>query len=124
MTKILIVEDDQFIREFYEELLIQEGYTVETAIDGEMALAKIKQGGWNVIMLDIMLPKLDGLQILKSLKAGPPINSNGPIIVLTNLGNNTVINQAFELGASGYLIKSAMNPDEILKEIKNFLTKQ
>lgn len=121
--KILIVEDDQFIREFYEDLLRGEGYSVETAVDGEIALAKIKQGGWNIIMLDIMLPKIDGLQILKDLKTNPPAVSNGSVIVLTNLGNNTIINQAFNLGATGYLIKSAMNPDEVLKEIKNFLPK-
>lgn len=124
MTKILIVEDDQFIREFYEELFRDEGYSVDTAIDGEIALTKIKQGGWNIILLDIMLPKIDGLQILKELKVQPPASSNGPIIVLTNLGNDTVINQAFNLGAAGYLIKSAINPEEILKEITNFLPKQ
>lgn len=124
MIKILIVEDDQFIREFYEELLKDEGYSIDTAVDGEMALAKIKQGGWNIIMLDIMLPKMDGLQILRELKTNPPVYPNGSIIVLTNLGNNTIINQAFELGATGYLMKSAMNPDEVLKEIKNFLPKQ
>jgi len=122
--KILIVEDDQFIREFYEELLTQEGYSVDTTGDGQSALTKIRQGGWNIIMLDIMLPKIDGLQILKDIKANPPALSNGPIIVLTNLGNNTIINQAFELGAAGYLIKSAMNPEEVLKEIKNFLPKK
>lgn len=123
-SKILIVEDDQFIREFYADLLIGEGYIVDTAIDGEIALTKIRQGGWGVILLDIMLPKIDGLQILKELKAQPAASSNGPIIVLTNLGNNTIINQAFNLGAAGYLIKSAMNPEEILKEITNFLPKQ
>lgn len=121
--KILVVEDDQFIREFYEDLLKEEGYIVETAVDGEAALTKIRQGGWNIIMLDIMLPKIDGLQILRELKIKPPAATNGPIIVLTNLGNNTIINQAFELGANGYLIKSAMNPDDVLKEIRNFIPK-
>lgn len=120
--KILIVEDDQFIREFYEELLTDEGYSVDSAVDGEIALTKIKQGGWDIIMLDIMLPKIDGLQVLKELKNNP-VTTNGPIIILTNLGNNTTINEAFDLGAAGYLIKSAMNPDEVLKEIKNFLPK-
>lgn len=123
-TKILIVEDDQFLREFYQELLAGEGYTVDTAADGEIALTKIYQGGWNLIMLDIMLPKKDGLQILRDLKASPPKIANGPIIVLTNLGNDTIINQAFTFGANGYLIKSALNPDEVLKEIHNTLAKK
>lgn len=121
--RILIVEDDQFLRDFYQELLSAEGYNVDTAADGEIALAKILQGGWNLVMLDIMLPKKDGLNILKDLKIQAPKSSNGPIVVLTNLGNDTVINQAFTLGASGFLIKSAMNPDEVLTEIHSFLQK-
>lgn len=121
--KILIVEDDQFLRDFYQELLTSEGYTIATAGDGDMALQKILQGGWNLVMLDIMLPKRDGLQILKDLQTQKPAASNGPIVVLTNLGHDTVINQAFGLGASGYLIKSAMNPDEVLAEIHSFLQK-
>lgn len=122
-VKILIVEDDQFIREFYEELFVQEGYEVDTASDGEAALTKIGQGNWSIILLDIMLPKIDGLGVLKELKNKFPNVKNGPIIVLTNLGNSTVINQAFNMGASGYLIKSALNPEEVLAEIKKFLTK-
>lgn len=122
-TKILIVEDDQFLREFYQELLSGEGFTVDVAPDGEVALSKIQQGGWNLVILDIMLPKKDGLQILKDLKINPPKEKIGPIVVLTNLGNDAIINQAFQLGATGYLIKSAMNPDEVLAEVKNFLGK-
>lgn len=121
--KILIVEDDQFLRDFYQELLAGEGYTVDTAEDGEIALAKIYQGGWNLIMLDIMLPKKDGLQILRELKNRAASN-NGPIIVLTNLGNDSIIKQAFELGATGYLIKSSVNPDEVLAEIHGILAKK
>lgn len=123
-TKILIVEDDQFLREFYQELLVSEGYIVDTAEDGEVASIKIYQGGWTLIMLDIMLPKKDGLQILRDLKVSSPKTPNGPIIVLTNLGNDTIINQAFNLGATGYLIKSALNPDEVLTEIHSALVKK
>ncbi len=123
-TKILIIEDDQFLREFYEELLSGEGYETGTAADGEEGLAKIQKGGWNLVMLDIMLPKKDGLQILKDLKTSPPTSANGPIVILTNLGNEVIINQAFTFGAVGYLIKSSMSPDEILNEIHGFLSKK
>lgn len=123
MAKILIVEDDQFLREFYQELLTTEGYIIDTASDGEMALSKIYQGGWNLIMLDIMLPKKDGLQILRELNIKPASN-NGPILVLTNLGNDTIIKQTFDLGAVGYLVKSSMNPDEVLTEIRSILSKK
>lgn len=122
-TKILIVEDDQFLRDFYQELLASEGYTIDVAADGEIALSKIRQGNWNLILLDIMLPKKDGLNILRDLKVQPAAAPNGPIVVLTNLGNDTIINQAFTLGATGYLIKSALNPDEVLAEIHSFLQK-
>lgn len=121
--KILLVEDDQFLRDFYQELLNSEGFAVDTAADGEVALEKIRQGEWNLVLLDIMLPKKDGLHILQDLKVQGPSKPIGPIVVLTNLGHDAVINQAFTLGASGYLIKSALSPDQVLTEIKSFLTK-
>lgn len=119
--KILIIEDDEFLRDFYQELLTSEGYSVDTAADGEVGLTKVMQGGWSLILLDIMLPKKDGLQILRDIKVQPPASANCPIVVLTNLGNDTIINQCFSLGASGFLIKSAMNPDGVLTEIRNHL---
>jgi DNA-binding response OmpR family regulator len=118
--KILIVEDDQFLRDFYHELLTSEGYQVDAAPDGEVGLQKITQGGWNLVLLDIMLPKRDGVQILKEVHA-PGKPPTAPIVVLTNLGNQTVINQCLSLGAKGYLIKSAMDPDQVLSEIKSYL---
>lgn len=121
--KILIVEDDQFLRDFYQELLSSEGYQVEVAEDGEKGLNKVREGGWSLVLLDIMLPKKDGLQILTDLKSNPAQSPIGTIIVLTNLGNDAVVTKAFELGASGFLIKSAMNPDEVLTEIHGFLQK-
>ena len=68
-----------------------------------------------------MLPKKDGLQILRDNIAHPPKTPNGKIIVLTNLGQDVIIKQCFELGAAGYMIKSAMNPDQVLAEIHNYL---
>jgi two-component system response regulator ResD len=121
--KILIVEDDQFLRDFYQELLTSEGYAIDVAPDGEIGFAKIRQGGWNLVLLDIMLPKKDGLQILRELHDQPAMAGNGPVVLLTNLGNDMIINQAFSLGANGYLIKSALNPDEVLSEVRNFLSK-
>lgn len=119
--KILIVEDDQFLREFYQELLQAEGYEVDIAADGEAGFGKIKSGGFNLVLLDIMLPKKDGIQILKDLKNANVKNDNQPIVILTNLGQDAVIKQCFELGASGYLIKSALNPDQVLQEVKSYL---
>ncbi|MCH7541221.1 response regulator, partial [Patescibacteria group bacterium] len=66
--RILVVEDDQFLRELYDELLREEGYEVDLAPDGEIGLAKIIKGGYELILLDIMLPKIDGLEILRRVK--------------------------------------------------------
>ena len=123
MKKILIVEDDQFLREFYQELLQGEGYFVDVAADGEIGLSKIQQNEYELVLLDIMLPKKDGLQILRDLKITPAKTQNLTIVVLTNLGQDAVIKECFDLGAQGYLIKSALNPDQVLQEVKSYLTK-
>lgn len=119
--KILIVEDDQFLREFYQELLQTEGYIVDVAPDGEIASQKVHQGGFDLVLLDIMLPKKDGLQILRETKVSPPLAPNKTIVMLTNLGQDAIIKECFTLGAAGYMIKSALNPDQVLTEINNYL---
>jgi CheY-like chemotaxis protein len=119
--RVLIVEDDQFLREFYQELLESEGMTVDTAAEGDAAIAKIHEGGYDLVLLDIMLPKKDGLTILRETKISPPVNPNGPIVVLTNIGQDAIIKNCFDAGAAGYMIKSALNPDQVLQEIHNYL---
>lgn len=119
--KILLVEDDQFLREFYQELLQGEGYIVDSAIDGEVGLRKIQEQECDLVLLDIMLPKKDGIQILRDLKTKPAKSADCSIVVLTNLGQDSVIKQCFELGAVGYLVKSALNPEQVLTEIRSYL---
>jgi CheY-like chemotaxis protein len=119
--KILIVEDDQFLREFYVELLSGEGYAIDAAADGEDGLVRIHNGGYDLVLLDIMLPKRDGVQILESLKTNPPIHSNGPIVMLTNIGQDSTIKTCFTYGATGYMIKSALEPSQVLSEVQNYL---
>ncbi len=121
--RILVVEDDQFLRELYSELLKDEGYDLNLAADGEEGLNSLSAGGFDLVLLDIMLPKMDGLEILRRLRAAPAKAKNGPIVLLTNLGQDSIIKEGFSLGASGYLIKSAMNPDQVLSEVKVFLSK-
>lgn len=121
--KILVVEDEPFLRDLYRDLLREEGYQVEAVEDGEQGFDKMVLGGYDLVLLDIMLPKIDGLTILQKLQKSPPRKPNGKIVLLTNLGQEGIIKEGFNLGASGYLIKSAMTPDQILSEVKNFLTK-
>lgn len=120
-TKILIVEDDLFIRELYERQLGIAGYQVATAADGPEGLAKVTQFQPHLLLLDIMLPQMNGLDLLKTLKAKDE-TKNIPVILLTNLGQDSVIKEGFSLGADGYLIKSAYTPDQIIEEVKKFLS--
>ena len=118
--KILIVEDDQFLREFYQELLQSEGYLVDVARDGEVGLQKAKAGGYDLVLLDIMLPGMNGLQLLREFKTQNPA-STMITILLTNLGQEAVIKEGFELGAQAYLIKASYTPDQVVNEVKNAL---
>lgn len=119
--RVLIIEDDQFLREFYQELLESEGLEVDTASEGETAAAKMHEGGYDLVLLDIMLPKKDGLAVLKESKINPPLKVNGPVVILTNIGQDAIIKSCFDAGAAGYMIKSALNPDQVLQEIHNYL---
>lgn len=119
--KILIVEDETFLRELYEELLGEEGYEVETAVDGEGAINKLSKQNYDLTLLDIMLPKKDGLDVMKEMQASGKEDHLGKVVLLTNLGQDAVIKRGFELGAKGYLIKSSFTPDQILKEVAGFL---
>lgn len=119
-SRILLIEDDQLVREVYEEALRGAGFDVEIAADGAEGLAKAQMGGYNLILLDMMLPKLDGLGILRGLKQNPPINRNGPVLLLTNLSQDSIINQAMDLGASAALIKSDIDPGLLIESVKAY----
>ena len=118
--RILIVEDDLFIRELYERQLGLAGFSITTAADGPEGLLKVTAEKPDLLLLDIMLPKMNGLDLLKTIK-GKDETKNIPVILLTNLGQDSVIKEGFNLGADGYLIKSAYTPDQIIEEVKKFL---
>lgn len=119
--KVLVIDDDLYIRDLYEEVLRDDGFTVETAVDGEEGLMKLQKGGYDLVLLDVMMPKRDGLGVLTELAAHPPLTPNGPIIVLTNLGHDPIIKEAMNKGAASYLNKADMTPDQLLENIKKFL---
>lgn len=119
--KILVVEDELFLRDLYLEVLKDAGFDVESASDGEEAFLKMKQGGYDLVLLDIMLPKKDGIQILKELKNSPPTVANKAILILTNLGQEAVISEGISLGVRGYIIKSDYTPDQLIAEVRRVL---
>lgn len=120
--RILVVEDDLFLRELYSDILTQEGYKVESAQDGEEALGKIKVGGYDLILLDIIMPKMDGLEVMRQIQTTPPQNPNKCVIFLTNLDKDEEIKTALKLG-NGYLIKSQITPGSLVEEVKNYISK-
>ena len=119
---VLVVEDDAFLREIYIDTLTRGGYKVDTAVDGDEGFDKIKKGGYDLVLLDIILPKQEGLQIVRTLKEDPSWKSDTPIVFLTNLDNDGEVKQALQLG-KGYLIKSQLTPADLLKEVKLYLAK-
>lgn len=120
--KILVVEDDLFLRELYTDILGAEGYKVEGAQDGEEALQKIKVGGYDLILLDIIMPKMDGLTVMKQMQNTTPQNPNKCVVFLTNLDKDEEIKTALQLG-NGYLIKSQITPGSLVLEVKAYLDK-
>lgn len=121
-NKILLVEDDLFLRDIYVETLTTEGYAVTTAADGEEGLAKLTQDQWDLVLLDLVLPKLDGVQVLKKAKEQNALSNGKKIVILTNntINDPNKIQEILEL-SSEYLIKSDMNPQQFLDKVKGFL---
>lgn len=122
MARILIVEDDTYTREIYEDVLTSEAFSVVTAADGEEGLAKAREGGFNLILLDVMMPKMDGMAVLTALQKQPPFVPNGPIILLTNLMQEQMSKEAVTKGAKAYLVKSNLTPGELVEHVKAFLS--
>lgn len=118
--KILLVEDEDFIRELYVRQLTKAGFLVKSAADGQSGLEMLKNEQFNLLLLDIMLPGMNGLQLLREFKIQNP-NSPMITILLTNLGQEAVIKEGFELGAQAYLIKASYTPDQVVSEVKNAL---
>lgn len=123
MAKILIIEDEQFIRDIYKRQLEKAGISVDGFGNGTEGLQALSQNKYDIILLDIMLPDLNGLEILKQVKQNPPLKDI-PVIMLTNLGQDEVIKEGFALGAQGYFIKASYTPDQIVQEVQNILAKK
>jgi len=118
--RVLIVDDESLLAEMYQKLLTAEGMIVETAGDGEAGLAKITEGGYDLVLLDIRMPKMDGLEVLRQIGRTPVKRPNGPIVVLTNHAEGDLATEARTLGAAGFLIK-ATDTTQFVVRIKAFL---
>lgn len=120
--KVIVIDDDLYIRELYEEVLKTEGFDVDTAVNGQEALDKLLKGGYDMILLDIMMPKIDGLGVMDALKATPPPVPNGPILMLTNLDHEPLVQDALKKGATAFLIKADITPADLIEQVKKYLS--
>lgn len=120
--KILVVEDDKILQKAIREALLSEKYEVFVASDGGEAKQMIRLVKYDFILLDIILPVLDGFQLLKLIRSSRKnCLKNIPIIMLTNLGQDEDVNKAMQMGANGYLVKLDFSTEEIIKNIKSLL---
>ncbi len=119
-TKILVIEDDTFLSEMYVTKFNQEGFEVLTAVDGESGLKVAQEELPNVILLDVLLPKINGLELLDILKKNPKAKEI-PVVILTNLGKKEDVENGLKRGAASYLIKGHFSPLEVLAKVKEVI---
>lgn len=120
MAKILIVEDEKVLNEAYELVLKKEGYSVSSALNGEEALSFIKKDQFDLILLDLRMPKIDGVEFLK--RANPPKNfPKTKIIVFSNYDDQKEVDEAIKYGATRYILKAWSSPGELVKIVRESL---
>lgn len=120
MAKILIVEDDPLMSRMYQKIFTFEGYDIIMAGDGEEGLEKAKTVEPTIILLDVMMPKMNGLQVLDKLKLDPATKAI-PVIMLTNLAGQQDAETALSKGAVKYIVKSEYEPKEVASMVKEIL---
>jgi len=121
-VRVLLVEDDSFLRDICYKKLKKEGFNVSIAADGEQAIKSAESFLPEIILLDIILPSIDGFEVLKKIRASKnKAVKNVPVIILTNLGQEEDIKKAMSLGATDYLIKAHFTTEEIVKKVKDKL---
>lgn len=120
VKKLLIVEDEPVLNKALQDFLSAEGFDVVTAVDGEEGIRKAHSEMPDLVLLDIILPKKDGYEVIKEIKNDEKTR-NIPIILLTNLGSINDVEKALELGATTYLVKADYKMEEVTQKIKAVL---
>lgn len=121
MNRILLIEDDDLFGKIYTDLLNQEsGYSVEWIMDGDTGYKKIIEGGWNLILLDSLLPKMNAVDILNKIKITDPGKFNQKILIITNLESGKMMEDIKSFGFE-VIIKSDLDPVHFVSKIKNLL---
>lgn len=123
MEKILFIEDESALQKTFGDIFRQEGYEMISALDGEIGLNLAKKENPDLILLDLVLPKVNGFEVLQNLK-GDEGTKNIPVVVLTNLEEIGDVEKALELGATTYLVKENYSLEEVIEKIKKTLQKE
>ena len=121
-TKVLIIEDDSYISDMYRIKLESENFEVATAEDGIIGIKMLKKQKPDIILLDVVMPKMDGFDVLKTIKKNVELKEV-PVVLLTNLSQKENVERGFELGADSYIIKAHFTPSEVVEKIKGILKK-
>jgi DNA-binding response OmpR family regulator len=122
MKKILFIEDESALQKTFRNVLEKEGYEMISALDGEAGLKLAKAQKPDLILLDLILPRKDGFEVLKELKRDESTKEI-PVIVLTNLEDIESVEKAIELGATTYLVKAQYTLEEVIQKVKKALEK-
>ena len=120
MKKILLIEDDTIFVELYKRQFISDGMSVDVCVNGGDGLSAVGKNQYDLVLLDILLPDIDGIEVFRQMKA-QDTTKDIPVVFLTNLSQDEKIEKAFALGAKGYLVKASYTPEQVVYEIKNFL---
>lgn len=123
-TKILVVEDDDAIASLYEAMLSTEGFAVVRAATGPEGLQKAKEEAPDLILLDLLLPEMSGIDVLRELRESGPPHAEVPVIVLTNLDEEWALGQARVFGATDYLVKVKTTPSEVVGRVREILAQR
>lgn len=121
MKKILLIEDDPFLIDIYTTKLKEAGFSIDFANSGDSGLEKLREKKYALLLLDIVLPKSDGWQILSDIKNMPQKYQELKIIILSNLGQKEDVEKGLKMGATKYLIKAHYTPSEVVEEIREIL---
>jgi DNA-binding response OmpR family regulator len=121
MTKILIVEDDIFLLKLYQEVFTKADFQVEVAEDGQQAIQKASEFVPDIVLLDLMLPYVDGFGVLENIKSNDK-TKRAKVVVFTNLDSEKQREKAESLGADKFVVKAGDNPGNILDEVKQLLS--
>lgn len=116
-TSILIIEDEEILLKILQDKFTEEGWQVDVALDGDEALKKVSKNKYDILLLDLLMPKVDGFEVIEKIRKSG-VNSKVPIVVMSNLGDDDSIQKAINLGANEYFVKNQHPIRKILDRAK------